>query len=109
MHYNQNRVIRVDESYYNHSTKPQSPIRTQDVAHSELIDAILATKEPPCTKFNCEKIKQCAKEKVDCRLFRHYVNNDNYSSKPEKYIARLLRPYDLVIDYSPKEKYLSDD
>ena len=106
MNYNQTRVVRVDESYYHptssikeESTKiSQSPrtdySKSQDIAHSQLIDAINATLEPPCTKFNCERIEQCALEKVDCRLFRHYANNNNYSTRPEKYIARLFRPYD---------------
>lgn len=107
MNYNQTRVVRVDESYYHHhsiskkeeSTEISQSPRTdysisRDVAYSQLIDAINATKEPPCTKFNCERRQLCALEKVDCRLFRHYVNNNNYSTRPEKYIARLFRPYD---------------
>ena len=32
----------------------------------------------PCVKFDCDDQSECATEKVECKAFRYWVNNDSY-------------------------------
>ena len=35
----------------------------------------------PCVKFDCDRQSVCAEEKVECKAFRYWVNNDSYWTK----------------------------
>ena len=35
----------------------------------------------PCVKFDCDRQSICAEEKVECKAFRYWVNNDSYWTK----------------------------
>ena len=55
--------------------------------------------EGPCVKFNCERQQECAEEKVECKAFRYWVNNDSYTTKRKGKtvsididLERLLKP-----------------
>ena len=43
-------------------------------------DAIHQVGKGPCVKFNCDRQSECAIEKVECKAFRYWVNNDSYLS-----------------------------
>ena len=42
--------------------------------------AIQQVGKGPCVKFDCERQKECADEKVECKAFRYWVNNDSYTT-----------------------------
>ena len=44
-------------------------------------EAMYQIGEGPCVKFNCERQQECAEEKVECKAFRYWVNNDSYTTK----------------------------
>ena len=41
-------------------------------------DAIQQVGKGPCVKFDCDRQTECASEKVECKAFRYWVNNDSY-------------------------------
>ena len=62
-------------------------------------EAMYQIGEGPCVKFNCERQQECAEEKVECKAFRYWVNNDSYETKRKgKMVSididleRLLKP-----------------
>ena len=65
--------LRVDPAYYER-------IATHDL--SKFAEAINDVGPAPCTFHNCERIKQCANEEVECFAFRAWVNNG------EKYLTQ---------------------
>ena len=44
-------------------------------------DAMVVIGKGPCVKFNCDRQSVCAEEKVECKAFRYWVNNDSYWTK----------------------------
>ena len=44
-------------------------------------DAIQQVGKGPCVKFDCDRQSLCAEEKVECKAFRYWVNNDSYWTK----------------------------
>lgn len=44
-------------------------------------DAIHQVGKGPCVKFDCDRQSECAIEKVECKAFRYWVNNDSYWTK----------------------------
>ena len=44
-------------------------------------DALYNIGEGPCVKFDCSRHSECAEEKVECKAFRYWVNNDSYWTK----------------------------
>ena len=60
-------------------------------SYQSLLTHIKNQKEPPCTKFKCPNIEKCKREKIECKSFRFYVNNNDYSKKREKDIMISLR------------------
>ena len=86
--YNINQYPKYNEcedAFYEYQEK-----REQDSLKS-LITHIQNQKEPPCTKFKCPNIEKCKREKIECKSFRFYVNNNDYSKKREKDIMISLR------------------
>jgi len=72
-------------------------IQTMNV--DKFTEAMYQIGEGPCVKFNCERQQECAEEKVECKAFRYWVNNDSYETKRKgKMISididleRLLKP-----------------
>jgi hypothetical protein len=62
-------------------------------------EAMYQIGEGPCVKFNCERQQECAEEKVECKAFRYWVNNDSYTTKRKGKtvsididLERLLKP-----------------
>ena len=43
-------------------------------------DAMVVIGKGPCVKFDCDRQSVCAVEKVECKAFRYWVNNDSYST-----------------------------
>ena len=43
-------------------------------------DAMVVIGKGPCVKFDCDRQSVCAVEKVECKPFRYWVNNDSYST-----------------------------
>ena len=43
-------------------------------------DAIQQVGKGPCVKFDCPRQSACAEEKVECKAFRYWVNNDSYTT-----------------------------
>ena len=43
-------------------------------------DAIQQVGKGPCIKFDCDRQSTCAVEKVECKAFRFWVNNDSYTT-----------------------------
>tara|TARA_B100001559_G_C16268481_1_gene514953 strand:- start:406 stop:639 length:234 start_codon:yes stop_codon:yes gene_type:complete len=43
-------------------------------------DAIQQVGKGPCVKFDCDRQSECATEKVECKAFRFWVNNDSYTT-----------------------------
>lgn len=41
-------------------------------------DAIQQVGKGPCVKFDCDRQSECSTEKVECKAFRYWVNNDSY-------------------------------
>lgn len=54
-------------------------IETMNV--DKFTEAMYQIGEGPCVKFNCERQQECAEEKVECKAFRYWVNNDSYETK----------------------------
>ena len=44
-------------------------------------DAMVVIGKGPCVKFDCDRQSICAEEKVECKAFRYWVNNDSYWTK----------------------------
>ena len=44
-------------------------------------DAIHQVGKGPCVKFDCDRQSECDIEKVECKAFRYWVNNDSYWTK----------------------------
>ena len=44
-------------------------------------DAMVVIGKGPCVKFDCDRQSVCAVEKVECKAFRYWVNNDSYWTK----------------------------
>ena len=40
-------------------------------------DAMVVIGKGPCVKFDCDRQSVCAVEKVECKAFRFWVNNDS--------------------------------
>ena len=62
-------------------------------------EAMYQIGEGPCVKFNCERQQEWAEEKVECKAFRYWVNNDSYTTKRKGKtvsididLERLLKP-----------------
>ena len=53
-------------------------IQTMNV--DKFTEAMYQIGEGPCLKFNCERQQECAEEKVECKAFRFWVNNDSYTT-----------------------------
>jgi|DEB0MinimDraft_4_1074332.scaffolds.fasta_scaffold00414_8 hypothetical protein len=52
-----------------------------NVARNKFAEAMANIGPGPCVKFNCERQQECASEKVECKAFRYWVNNDSYWTK----------------------------
>ena len=79
-------------------TEYESP-RDPGFNTNKLADAMIQVGEGPCVKFNCERQEECALEKVECKAFRYWVNNDSYFTMRKKKktsidvdLGRLLKP-----------------
>lgn len=62
-------MIQVDPAYY--ASTPN---------YSALADAIMDVGPSPCMKFDCSRVDACAKEKVECKAFRYWVNNGSLTT-----------------------------
>tara|TARA_X000000950_G_scaffold185898_1_gene225097 strand:+ start:613 stop:846 length:234 start_codon:yes stop_codon:yes gene_type:complete len=65
----------------------------------KFVEAFTFIGKGPCQEFNCPRQQECAEEKVECKAFRYWVNNDSYDTmrKGKKTsiaidMERLLKP-----------------
>lgn len=47
---------------------------------NKLAEAIADIGPSPCMEFNCPRKEACAKEKVECKAFRYWVNNGSLTT-----------------------------
>ena len=52
----------------------------QSININKFQDAIQQVGKGPWVKFDCERQQECADEKVECKAFRYWVNNDSYTT-----------------------------
>ena len=55
--------------------------RIQTMNIDKFQDALYNIGEGPCVKFDCDRQTECGHEKVECKAFRYWVNNDSYWTK----------------------------
>jgi len=67
-------TLKVDEAHYiSHNTD-----------YSAFADAVMDVGPSPCTKFDCPRQSQCAEEEVECKAFRFWVNNGEFTTYRKK-------------------------
>ena len=73
--------------------------RIQTINVDKFQDALYNIGEGPCVKFDCDRQQECGAEKVECKAFRYWVNNDSYWTKRKGKktsidvdLQRLLKP-----------------
>ncbi len=78
-------TLRVDEAYYiNHNTD-----------YSAFADAVMDVGPSPCQKFDCPRQSQCAEEKVECKAFRYWVNNGEFTTYRKKLKKDISIAYEM--------------
>ena len=68
--------LKVDEAYY-YGTMNTSPL-------TKLAEAMIDVGPSPCTKFDCPRQSACAEERVECKAFRFWRNNGEYTTFRKK-------------------------
>lgn len=48
--------------------------------YNKFAEAFADVGPSPCMKFNCPRKEACAKEKVECKAFRYWVNNGSLTT-----------------------------
>lgn len=67
-------TLKVDDAYYiSHQTD-----------YSAFADAVMDVGPSPCQKFDCPRQSQCAEEEVECKAFRFWVNNGEFTTYRKK-------------------------
>ena len=67
-------TLKVDPAYYiSHNTD-----------YSAFADAVMDVGPSPCQKFDRPRQSACAEEKVECKAFRYWVNNGEFTTYRKK-------------------------
>ena len=60
---------------------------------ADLLRAVYSQPPPPCEAFDCRYQKACARDKLACRAFQHYVST-GHAVQPEE--APTRRMFNLI-------------
>tara|TARA_E500000178_G_scaffold318940_2_gene340767 strand:- start:1143 stop:1394 length:252 start_codon:yes stop_codon:yes gene_type:complete len=68
-------------------------IQCHDITYRSLADAVMDVGPAPCTRYECDRIAECKRDKVECFAFRIWVNNGGeLNSKQQKKIGTIIQP-----------------